>query len=123
MRVDLNGRSALVIGAETPVTRAVTAALTANGAQTSRRGLSEADPTSPPPDILVIGHGLKADAPAPEHQALIAATDHIGEAMAARGAGRVIVLTTALGLLPARRHAGQSLAAAAVVAAMRGLAM
>ncbi|MDQ0473975.1 SDR family oxidoreductase [Labrys wisconsinensis] len=121
MRIDLDGRSAAIIGRETAVIRAAAAALAANGAATRHHDLAAGMPA--PPDVLVVGHALEPEAAPDDHRALISATDRLGEAMAERGSGRVIVLTTAMGLLPARRHGAHAVAAAAVVAAMRGLAM
>lgn len=121
MRIDLDGRSAAIIGRETAVIRAAAAALAANGAATRHHDLAAGMPA--PPDVLVVGHALEPDAAPDDHRALISATERLGEAMAVRGSGRVIVLTTAMGLLPARRHGAHAVASAAVVAAMRGLAM
>ncbi|HWJ75514.1 MAG TPA: SDR family oxidoreductase [Kaistia sp.] len=124
MRVELDGRLALVVGQDGPVVDQVVAALTENGAKVLRRLPVEAsDPNATaPPDLAVIAHDLSADGAAEDIEWLIAAAETLGEAMVERG-GRLVVLTTSFGLLPSRRHAAQSVATARTVAAMRTLAM
>ncbi|MCX5494070.1 SDR family oxidoreductase [Kaistia dalseonensis] len=122
MKVDLDGRAALVVGRDSAVIEAVVAALITNGAGVSRRAPADTVNTLVAPDLLVVAHDLVAEGDAADVEALVAAADRIGEAMQERG-GRVIVLTASFGLLPARRHAVQSVATARTVAAMRALAM
>ncbi|MBZ9938421.1 SDR family oxidoreductase [Mesorhizobium sp. BR1-1-16] len=124
MRVELDGRLALVVGRDGPVVDQVVAALAENGAAVSRRQPVEASTqnATTPPDLAVIAHDLSPDGTAEDIEWLIDAAETIGEAMAERG-GRLIVLTTSFGLLPSRRHAAQSVATARTVAAMRTLAM
>jgi NAD(P)-dependent dehydrogenase (short-subunit alcohol dehydrogenase family) len=122
MRIALDGQAALVLGGEGPFVRALVTALAGNGARVApsdtiwREG-------GPVPDLLVACHELQIDAAPFDHPALVATTDRIGEAMAARGHGRIVIVTSALGVLPARRYPDTSAAAAAVVVAMRSLAM
>ena len=124
MKVKLDGRLALLVGRESAVTSAVAAALATNGAYVGRLDPGEVTGGvgSDAPEIAIVVHELAADGVALDHKVLIEATESLGVAMTA-GGGRIIVVTTAFGLIPARRHQGQSVATATTISAMRGLAM
>ncbi len=119
MKVDLAGRQAVVCGGAVAILDAIATALAANGCAVAR---SEPDPTRPVPDILVVAEALKADDPAvpPGQTALLT---RIGERMAERKAGRIVVLLSALAAVPARRFPDASVAAGAAMLGVRTLAM
>lgn len=119
MRVDLNGRRALVVGASGRLTDALLAALQANGAVAA--ALSAGGDVDSLPDLLVLVHGLKASDDDDTRLTVLAGT--AGERMAERGSGRIVHLLSAAGLVPMRRHPQHSAAAASAVFAMRALAM
>jgi NAD(P)-dependent dehydrogenase (short-subunit alcohol dehydrogenase family) len=95
MQVNLGGRVAWVAGPPSPVKDAIVAALAANGATLAAEH----------PDILV------DTAPVPD------ATPSV------RPSGRIVVVTWALGLVPARGEGDLAVAAAGVIARVRILAM
>jgi NAD(P)-dependent dehydrogenase (short-subunit alcohol dehydrogenase family) len=95
MQVNLAGRVARVAGPPSPVKDAIVAALAANGAA---RGPDN-------PDIFV------DTAPLPDAMPSV------------RAGGRIVVVTSALGLVPARGEGEVAVAAAAVIARVRTLAM
>ena len=112
MTVDLAGRTFRLLGSDDLVSRAVGAALLANGALTSDRDS----------DILIVASPLLPDDAARGDAQLPAAAD-AGQAMAAQKGGRIVFLLSAVGGLPMRRHVGYSAGMAAAAAGMRGLAM
>lgn len=95
MQVDLAGRVAWVAGPPSPVKDAIVAALAANGASLA----------SDNPDIFV------DTAPAPDAMPTVQA------------GGRIVVVTSALGIVPARGEGDLAVAAASVIARMRTWAM
>ena len=123
MRIALEGQAALVLGREGAFVRALATALAENGARVAQSETLLRESGGLVPELLVACHELRVDAAPFDHPALMATTDGIGEAMAARGHGRIVVVTSAFGVLPARRHPIASEAAAAVVVRMRNLAM
>ena len=118
MQVDIGGRRAGILGARHAVAEAVAEALAANGAAVEWPG-GEAEAGDA--DILVLSHPLLAG---PEDAGtLVRAAARAAPAMAARGGGRIVHLLSAMGVMPMRRHAAFSAAAAALTASVRGLAM
>lgn len=114
MIVNINGRKASITGEANPVVAALTRALADNGAV-----LGDARQTA---DILVVvlpllpDNAVRIDAELDELQARVAA-------MAAAGGGRVLVVMSATGITPMRRHPEFSRRSAAAASAVRGLAM
>ena len=106
----LEGLTLAVEGETGPVLAGVRAALVAEGA-VEAGGV---------PDLLVLGGPLVPGSGGAE---LLAVARRATEAMAERGSGRIVFLLPALAGLPVRRHGDWSVAAAAVLAGMRGLAM
>lgn len=116
MKVDLAGQSVLVCGSGV-VIDAVAAAMGRNGGLVERAASPCADPA---PDVLVHGTGLSLHAGGMAETEAFAA---LGRAMHARGAGRLILLVSALAAVPARRFPEASIAAGAAMLAVRTLAM
>lgn len=115
MRIDLEGRRVVIGGFRHALAEAAAAALAQNGATVAFGGESEAD-------ILVVAHPLDLEAFYRPDE-LIALAETAADAMTARGRGRILHLVPAVAVLPMRRHAAAGPALAAIVAAMRGLAM
>lgn len=115
MRIDLEGRRVAIGGVRHGLAEAAAAALAENGATVAFGSDSE-------PELLIVAHPLDLDA-AYRPDDLIALAERTADAMMARGAGRIIHLVPAVAVLPMRRHAAAGPALAAVIAAMRGLAM
>jgi NADP-dependent 3-hydroxy acid dehydrogenase YdfG len=112
MTVELADHTFQLIGSDDVISRAVRAALSANGATHSDTGA----------DILIAAWPLLADDTARGEVELQAVAD-AGHAMKAGQGGRIVLLLSALGGLPMRRHIGYSASMAAAVAGMRGIAM
>lgn len=110
----LRGLSFVAHGDPNPVAEAAAAALLADGAEPHGR--------DGPPDLLLLSLPLLPDEAAGlEPLALHAA--RVGEAMAALGRGRIVVLLSALAVIPMRRHPAYSMRMAAMLAGVRTLAM
>lgn len=107
MTVDLDGRSFRLTGADGDIAAAIAEALSANGARAAEGSA----------DILIAAYPLL---PSAEIDLLKLAPDI--EAMAGRG-GRIVVLLSAMAVVPMRRHVDYSAAMAAAFALVRGLAM
>jgi NAD(P)-dependent dehydrogenase (short-subunit alcohol dehydrogenase family) len=99
MEVELVGRIARIDGPPSALNDAIAAALTANGAAIAGAGER--------PDILVLLSPTAAEA----------------AALAMPNGGRIVMVTSALGLVPARGEAEASLAASAIAHLTRTLAM
>ena len=115
MRIDLEGRRVAIGGVRHALADAAAAALAENCATVAFGVEREAD-------LLIIAHPLDLDA-AYRPDELIALADWTADAMIERGGGRIIHIVPAVAVLPMRRHAAAGPALAAVIAAMRGLAM
>jgi len=115
MRVDLAGRVAHVGGPAGPVGAAVGRALTANGAAV----------VGPPDDVVpqrldILVLDARADL-APEQAMRLARA--AARRMRGGGWGRIVLIVSVLGLVPARGVSAASIAAAGLVQAARTLAM
>jgi len=115
MRIDLEGRRVAIGGVRHALAEAAAAALAESGATVGFGGENEAD-------LLIVAHPLDLDA-AYRPDELIALAERTADAMMARGGGRILHFVPAVAVLPMRRHASAGPALAAVIAAMRGLAM
>ena len=114
MRIELQNISVELRGDQNPVAAATLAALRANGATL--------DALAPLPDILVMSLPLLPVAgydPAP----LLQVARQAGDAMFARGSGRIVFLVSAAAGMPMRRHPEFSVAMAGVMATVRTMAM
>ncbi len=117
IRIDLANRRALACGAESPTLSAIASALTANGCAVTRVDAPSIDPL---PDLLVLVQSLPTgDVGMP----LPAGLDAVGQAMAQRGSGRIVLVVSALAAVPSRRFPDASVRAGAGVLVMRTLAM
>ncbi|WP_223475143.1 SDR family NAD(P)-dependent oxidoreductase [Oricola indica] len=115
MRIELDGKLVAMTGVVTRVTEALGEALSANGATVAR------DHTELP-DILIVALPLIPDGGF-DWSELHAQARETGLAMKARGSGRIVFLMSAMAAIPMRRHPDYSVEMAAVLAALRGLAM
>jgi NAD(P)-dependent dehydrogenase (short-subunit alcohol dehydrogenase family) len=106
MQVELAGRVAWVCGPPSPLNDAIAAALAANGADVAAAAPAHLD------IFVLLAEGATAAA---EHVARAAPTMPEG--------GRVVLLTSALGLVAMRGEAGRNVAAAGIVQLVRTLAM
>lgn len=116
MQIELNGALVELCGHSNEVTGAALQALAANGAQiatSAQTGL---------PDILLVSLPL-LPRDGVDAFPLLAAASSTGEAMLARGSGRILFLLSAAAGMPMRRHPGYSAQMAAALAGMRTLAM
>ena len=114
MRIELQNSFVELRGEQNPVAVAVLDALRSNGATVGA--------VAPVPDILIVSLPLLPVAgydPAAQLQSARAT----GEAMFARGSGRVLFLVSAAAGMPMRRHAEFSVAMAGVLATVRTMAM
>lgn len=107
MSVDLEGETFRLKGAGGPITDALADALSANGAQ----------PAAGAADVLIAVYPLLPDS----ELDLISLTAD-AKSMAERG-GRIVVVMSAMAVVPMRRHIDYSAAMAAAYAQIRGLAM
>jgi hypothetical protein len=112
MKVDLDGKRFRLVGALDGISKAVIAALTANGARRSAEEI----------DILIVSHALLPNPPA-RLEAWTTELTAEAEAMAAGGGGRIVLLLSAMAAIPMRRHIDYSAEMAAAAGRMRGLAM
>ncbi|HQZ11677.1 MAG TPA: SDR family oxidoreductase [Devosia sp.] len=111
MQIDLNGISVALVGDTNPIANAALDALLANGATKSDA-----------PDMLVLSLPLTPRAGVDVAPLLATARKH-AERMAAGNGGRILFLASAMAGMPMRRHTDYSVAMAAVLAGVRGLAM
>lgn len=114
MRIELKHSFVELRGEPNPVAAAALDALWANGATVGA--------VAPVPDILIISMPLLPVAgydPAP----LLQAARSVGDAMFARGIGRILFLVSAAAGMPMRRHPEFSVAMAGVLATVRTMAM
>ena len=114
MRIELQNTFVELRGEQNPVAIAVLDALRSNGATVGA--------VAPVPDILIVSLPLLPVAgydPAAQLQSARAT----GEAMFARGSGRVLFLVSAAAGMPIRRHAEFSVAMAGVLATVRTMAL
>ncbi|MCX5514265.1 SDR family oxidoreductase [Kaistia algarum] len=118
MKIDLAGRTAVLAGACHAIADAAATGLAANGASLSVHG--EGRPAGVP-DILLLSHPLDLGSHDPEPLATLA-RDTAAE-MGRRGAGRIIHIVSAIGLVPMRRYEAASASMAAAIAGLRALAM
>lgn len=118
MQVALAGYSAAILGAAGPLATALAAALTRAGA--SPVAALPAGPAPEDADILAAISTHEAPLPAP---AFVTAARAAAERMASRGAGRILVIAPAAGLVPSAGDEATAAAAAALFAAMRALAL
>ena len=114
MQIDLNGRTVQLHGDKTPLIAAGLAAIVANGATL--------DDKQTAPDLLLVSLPLlpRDDV---DTSSLVTAARTTGEAMYARGSGRIVFIMSAVAGIPMRRHPGFSVEMAATLTAMRALAM
>lgn len=115
MQIELDGKLAIIAGAETSMTEALDAALSANGAVVARQQTTL-------PDILIIALPLAPNGRF-DWSKLHKQAQETGMAMKARGSGRIVFLMSAAATIPMRRHPEYSIEMAAAYAALRGLAM
>lgn len=113
MNVDLSGTTARVSGEVNEIAEAISVALVHNGARLDSAALTGIHLISLP---LLPGRGC-AIAP------LLDELEQVARAMAARGGGRIVVIASAIAVMPMRRHPEFSRQVAGVVAAVRSLAM
>ena len=114
IRVEIGGKRAIVVGSARPLTDEIAAALDRNGAAVLRAGNGQGDAAF---DILVI-------------VATDLAFERKGVEVLCREAfarmsdgGRMVIVASALGLVPAREEAAESVRAAGLLALARTLAM
>ena len=116
MRVDLQGVRVGLLGDVNPVTELAVVRMQANGAVVAWGDTADV------PDILVISLPL-----IPIDGLVIAPLQAVagaaGDAMAARGRGRIIFILSAVAAIPMRRHPDYSMQMGAMLTLMRTLAM
>jgi NAD(P)-dependent dehydrogenase (short-subunit alcohol dehydrogenase family) len=108
MTVDLTGKSFRYLGLKSAVSDAVETALTANGARI----------TNGHSDIVIAAYPLL-----PEVDTQLIRLTEDAHAMAQNGGGRIVVLLSAMAVVPMRRHVDYSATMSAAYTHMRGLAM
>jgi len=113
MNVDLSGRIARISGETNQVAEAISAALQHNGARLDDAALADLHLFSLP---LLPGSGRAIEP-------LLDDMQQVATAMVARGGGRILVIVSAMAVMPMRRHPEFSRQLAGVVAAVRSLAM
>lgn len=113
MKVDLAGKIARISGEANQIAEAMSAALLHNGARLEDAALADVHLFSLP---LLPDSGI-------DIEALLDDMQQVATAMAARGGGRIVVIASAIAVMPMRRHPEFSRQLAGVVAAVRSLAM
>ncbi|MDB5539529.1 MAG: pteridine reductase [Devosia sp.] len=114
MRIELQNTFVALRGEHSPLSAAALDALRTNGATV--------ETVAPMPDILLVSLPLLPVVgydPAP----LLKAARRTGDAMFARGSGRILFLVSAAAGMPMRRHPDFSVAMAGVLATVRTMAM
>ena len=114
MIVDFNGRKAHLTGDDNPVSKALSIALVDNGATLVEAGQAV--------DLLVMVLPLLPDNAA-RLEPQLDALQSMAADMAAKGRGRVLLVMSATGITPMRRHPEFSRRSAAAISTVRGLAM
>jgi NAD(P)-dependent dehydrogenase (short-subunit alcohol dehydrogenase family) len=117
MEIDLEGVSITLQGARNPIVDAVLAALRVNGGRVVEGMQGQLA------DILLISCPLRPGVTAQDSRSLYAGAHKIAVAMAERGSGRIVFLTSVVAGMPMRRHARFSMENASILAGMRTLAM
>jgi NAD(P)-dependent dehydrogenase (short-subunit alcohol dehydrogenase family) len=114
MRIELQNTLVEMRGEQNPVATAALDALRSNGATI--------ESVAPVPDILLVSLPLL---PVAGYDAtpLLQAARSTGDAMFARGSGRILFLVSAAAGMPMRRHPEFSVAMAGVLATVRTMAM
>lgn len=115
MQIEFAGATVALDGEANAVTDAMLEALRANGGQV----VAEAGAA----DILLVSCPLSPGAPARPPRDTHGRARDVAMAMAGRGGGRIVFVTSAVAGMPMRRHAGFSMDNAAILAGMRALAM
>lgn len=113
MNVDLAGRHARISGETNALVAAIATALVANGAT-----LDGAEPA----DIQLVSLPLLPDS-GHDVEPLLAEMQQVAAAMSGRGGGRIVLIASAIALMPMRRHPEFSRQVAGAIAAVRSLAM
>ncbi len=113
MQIDVAGRLVRLTGESNAIAVATLGALKAGGA---------ADAGSALPDILLAATPLLPDEDT-DLTPLLREADDTASAMAARGHGRIIFITSAIATMPMRRYPRYSVSMATVLTATRTLAM
>lgn len=113
MIVDLKGRRARLLGENNAVSTALWEALSANGALLAADGEEDLAVVSLP---LLPAVDISIDP-------LLDAMSRLADAMAARSGGRVLLLVSAIAVMPMRRHPEFSRRIAGAIPAVRSLAM
>jgi NAD(P)-dependent dehydrogenase (short-subunit alcohol dehydrogenase family) len=114
MRTELNNTFVELRGEQNPVAAAVLDALRGNGATVGA--------VAPVPDILIVSMPLLPIA-GYDPALLPQGARSVGDAMFARGSGRILFLISAAAGMPMRRHPEFSVAMAGVLATVRTMAM
>jgi NAD(P)-dependent dehydrogenase (short-subunit alcohol dehydrogenase family) len=117
MEIDLEGVTITLQGARNPIVHAVLAALRVNGGRVVE-GMQEQLA-----DILLISCPLRPGVTAKDSRSSYAGARKIAVAMAERGSGRIVFLTSVVAGTPMRRHPRFSMENASILAGMRTLAM
>jgi NAD(P)-dependent dehydrogenase (short-subunit alcohol dehydrogenase family) len=117
MEIDLEGVTITLQGASNPIVDAVLAALRVNGGRVVE-GMQEQLA-----DILLISCPLRPGVTAQDSRSSYAGARKIAVAMAERGSGRIVFLTSVVAGTPMRRHPRFSMENASILAGMRTLAM
>ena len=115
MQIELQGKIVELAGETSAVTKSVMDAVAANGGAVEMGAATVAD-------ILIVSFPLLPLAPY-DPSVLLETAKITGEAMAARGSGRIVFLVSAAAGMPMRRHPEFSVAMAGVMATVRTLAM
>jgi NAD(P)-dependent dehydrogenase (short-subunit alcohol dehydrogenase family) len=117
MEIDLEGVTITLQGASNPIVDAVLAALRVNGGRVVEGMQGQLA------DILLISCPLRPGVTAQDSWSSYAGARKIAVAMAERGSGRIVFLTSVVAGTPMRRHPRFSMENASILAGMRTLAM
>lgn len=113
MNIEVSGKIARISGEANVVVDAIAAALAHNGATTDGDAVADIHVLSLP---LLPYSGV-------EIEPLLGELQQVARAMAGRGGGRIVVVASAIAVMPMRRYPEFSQQMASVVAAVRSLAM
>ena len=113
MKIEMNGKTARIEGGANPVSATLRDRLAKNGATIAADG---------PPDLLIVSAPL-LPADGFDWNGLAETARREGDAMKARGSGRIVFLLSACAALPVRRQPDFSMRMASLHALMRALAM
>ena len=117
MEIDLEGVTITLQGARNPIVDAVLAALRVNGGRVVEGMQVQLA------DILLISCPLRPGVTVQDSRSLYAGAHKIAVAMAERGSGRIVFLTSVVAGMPMRRHPRFSMENASILAGIRTLAM